>query len=278
VALDRRVVEGEPVVIVVGAIGFHYFAGFTGGRKGIFPGLGAYESVRENHRLVLDENGPGLHPACRPGSLEGNPVHEDMLDAIRFVPGRIFLVNAICNDDGEVTDVYTGDVIEAHAAGCEAYARAHTRRCDEPVDVLVVDAGGHPRDIDLVQVHKSLVHAMPAVRRGGTIVLRAACAEGIGSPTLASWFDEGDSRAIEKALRASYQLNSHTALSLRQCAERHDLAMVTSLPAALVERMGARVASSVDEALGAAARGGARRGLVITAPTSVRLRTPEASV
>lgn len=277
VALDRRVIDGSKVVIVVGAIGFHYFAGFTGGRKGLFPGLGGYESVRANHRHVLARNGTGIDPACRPGNLQGNPVHEDLVEAVGFVPGPVFLVNACCDVSGALVDVYTGALIDAHAIGCHAYGAAHTLSITRPVDVLLVDAGGHPRDIDLVQTHKSLVHAAPALRPGGMLVLLAECREGAGSETFLPWFAHAETRAMESAMRADYLLNAHTALSFRRLTERYEVLMVTSLDDRVVEMLGARACTSPEAQLARArsATGDAPRGLVLSQPTSVIVETSE---
>jgi len=225
-----RHLEAADLVVAVGGIGYHYFAGFSGGRKTIFPGLGGYDSVQANHRLVLDpEPGGGLHPACRPGNLDRTPVHRDLLEAVGFLEPPVFAVNALINPDGALEGVFTGELVDSHTLACESYRSRHRRRLSEPVDVLVADAGGHPRDIDLVQTHKALVHLAPGVRDGGVVLLAARCPEGIGSPTMRQWFGYPDSAAMEVGLRTHYTLNSHTALSFRRITDRVRVVMITEL-------------------------------------------------
>jgi nickel-dependent lactate racemase len=271
IGLNRAIFE-QDLNVVIGAIGFHYFAGFTGGRKGIFPGLGSIEAIRQNHRLVLDPTpGRGLHPACRPGNVAGNPVHLDLLEAVRMLDPAPFLVNVLLDDSGHLEGVVAGDLVAAHETGCTRYREAHRLRLDEPVDLVVADAGGYPRDIDLVQAHKALVHVAPAVREGGTIVLAAACAEGVGSPTLLPWFRYPDTRSMEAALRAEYTLNAHTALSLRRLTERFRVRIVTRLDAGLLGGTGLEPLRTLGEAMrdvGARRGGRSTRGVVLTAPTN----------
>ncbi len=266
----NRVLLEQDLVIAVGAIGFHYFAGFSGGRKAIFPGLASLEGTRANHRLVLHPDpGAGLHPACRPGNLDGNPVHLDMLQAAKMLDPEPFLVNALLDADDGLEEVVTGELETAHARGCAHYLRRHRARLPDQADLVVADAGGHPRDIDLVQAHKSLLHLSPLVRDGGVVILAARCAEGVGSPTLLRWFAHPDGRSMEAALRADYMLNAHTALSLRLRTERFRLLLVTEIPAALLSGTGIEPCPTFAEALRRARDmlAGELRGACIHSPT-----------
>lgn len=239
--------------IAIGGVGYHYFAGFSGGRKALFPGLGAYEAIRQNHRLILDpREGEGLHPSCRPGNLEGNPVHLDALDIATRLPVPVFALHVAVTPAGDAEDVLSGDLVVAHAEACRRFAARHRRQLPARARLVVADAGGHPRDIDLIQVHKALVHLSPAVVEGGAVVLAARCAEGIGSPTFERWFQHGTSIEMERALRADYTLNSHTALSFRRMTERFSLHLVSGLDEARVRAFGAFPHATLEEALSAA--------------------------
>jgi nickel-dependent lactate racemase len=276
VALAAAAVDAD-LLVVLGGIGFHYFAGYSGGRKGIFPGLGGYEAIRRNHALVLvGDPGRGLHPACRPGNLLGNPVHLDALEAARLVGPEVFLINVALDARGRVEDLVTGDLAVAHAAGAARYGARHTATLDAPVDLVLADGGGHPGDLDLVQTHKSLRHAAPAVRDGGALVLLARCEEGVGSATMARWFDHPTADEIEDALRADYTLNSHTALSVRRITERVRLHLVSELDPALVRRMGAVPHADPETAVRAARDevGASASGLVLRSPATVRIESP----
>lgn len=274
--LARAATEVD-LLVVLGAIGFHYFAGYSGGRKGIFPGLGGYEAIRRNHSHVLvPDPGRGLHPACRSGNLVGNPVHLDALEVARMVGPEVFLINVALGPTDGVEDLVTGDLAVAHAAGASRYGERHSVALDAPVDLVVADGGGHPNDLDLVQTHKSLRHAAAAVRDGGALVLAARCEEGVGSATMARWFDYPDADALEDALRADYTLNSHTALSVRRITGRVAVHLVTDLDPDLVRRTGAIPHRGLAEAIAAASAdvGGTGRALLLRRPTSVRLAVP----
>jgi len=276
-----RAAAGTDLLVVLGAIGFHYFAGYSGGRKGIFPGLGGYEAIRRNHAHVLvPDPGRGLHPACRSGNLVGNPVHLDALEAARMVGPEVFLVNVALGPDGGIEDLVTGDLAVAHAAGAARYGERHTVELDAPVDLVIADAGGHPTDLDLVQAHKSLRHAATAVRDGGALVLAARCEEGVGSSTMARWFDHLDADGLEDALRADYTLNSHTALSFRRITERVAVHLVTELDPDLVRRTGAVPHRDLGPAIDAAgaAIGGSGRALLLRRPAGVRISIPAAPI
>ncbi len=272
VVVNRRFQE-QDVAIAVGAIGFHYFAGFSGGRKAIFPGLASYEGIRLNHRLVLHETeGHGLNPACRPGNLDGNPVHMDMLDAVGRLSVPVFVLNAYLSPDHRIDGLVAGDLGEAHEVGCRRYLARHRVRIPAPADLVVADAGGSPKDIDLVQAHKALVHLSPAVRDGGVAILAARCAEGVGSKTMLQWFAHPDSVSIESALRSAYSLNSHTALSFRRHTERFRLLLVSELDPSVLEGTGAEPLGSLGSALDRA------RHLLSGEVRAVRLSSPVSDI
>ncbi|RKY23833.1 MAG: nickel-dependent lactate racemase, partial [Planctomycetota bacterium] len=119
VAINRIVLESD-LVIATGAVNYHYFAGYGGGRKAIVPGCAAYETILANHRLTLsdmaDVTGP-LNPYCDSGVLDENPVHETALEAARMVK-NVFLLNVVLNAAGEVCGIFAGDLDAAHREAC----------------------------------------------------------------------------------------------------------------------------------------------------------------
>jgi nickel-dependent lactate racemase len=249
IVVSERVFAGD-ACIVLGGIGYHYFAGFSGGRKGLFPGLGGYEAIRRNHELILHpQPGEGLHPGCRPGNLAGNPIHLDVLDVVRAIDVPVFALHAAISPGGGPEEILSGDLFVAHAEACRRYGDRHRQALPARGDLVLADAGGHPRDIDLIQVHKALVHLAPAVRDGGVVVLAARCSEGVGSKTFLPWFLHGSSREMERALRAAYTLNAHTALSFRKLTERFRLHLVSELDERIVSSLGAFPFRSLESAL-----------------------------
>ena len=128
--------------IVLGDLSFHYFAGFGGGRKLVFPGLGEPGGILANHRLCLDARG-ALRPECEPGRIDGNPVHADLVFAVSLCPPHL-LIQAYEPSPGETAVLSAGDWVDVHTKGCAAYLRGHILKHTQRPDVLIADAGGLP--------------------------------------------------------------------------------------------------------------------------------------
>ena len=235
VELNRALTEHDHVVLV-GGIAFHYFAGFTGGRKLICPGLASSRTVSETHRLAFDCETRSRREGVGTGLLDGNPVHEAFVEAAgKITPS--FAINTIVNDSGEAVDIYCGHWIESHRAACEAHSRDHTIEIGEKRDFVIVSCGGWPFDINMIQAHKALEAASHAAREGGTVVLLAECADGLGRSDFIDWFSSADSRGLAERLCEKYQVNGQTAWSLLRKAERFDVRIVTELDAETCRKM-----------------------------------------
>jgi lactate racemase len=227
VELNRALREHDHVVII-GGVSFHYFAGFTGGRKLICPGLGSAKTISATHKLAFDcvrktrRNGVGS------AELDGNAVHEAFVEAASFIDPS-FSVNTIVNDAGDAVDLFCGDWISSHRAACDLYASKNTIAIMKRRDVVVVGCGGFPYDINMIQAHKALEAASHACNEGGTIVLIAECNEGMGRHDFLSWFKAENSEALAERLCESYQVNGQTAWSLLRKAEKFTVKAVTDL-------------------------------------------------
>jgi nickel-dependent lactate racemase len=238
IALNKLAVDADRVLLT-GAIMPHYFAGFTGGRKSICPGLAGLETIVANHRLTVHTDPQvGLDRFCKSGVLDGNPVHEDLVEAAETI-GDVFCLNLVAGADA-VAGVVAGDMIEAHEQGSSIAAETVRAVIGEPADIVVASCGGYPADIDLVQVHKALRHAREALRDGGRLLFVAECAEGVGSPYIERWLDYREVADMYKAMRANYTLNSQTALSLRMITTLATVFMRSSLPEATIDKLGCR--------------------------------------
>ena len=253
VELNRALFEHSHVILT-GSVGFHYFAGFTGGRKSVCPGLASRRTIEATHLQALDFEKGGRRAGVGTGRLDGNAVHEEC-ERIAAEAAPSFLINAVTDARGNVVRLYAGDWRVAHRLACAEYADSHTVQIDERRAVVVASAGGAPFDLNLIQAHKALEMASYACAEGGHIVLVAECADGLGRPDFLKWFDAEDSRALETRLRDAYEVNGQTAWSLLTKAERFRVQLVSNLPDEDVRRMRMTPARTVEEALARAEPG-----------------------
>ena len=191
-------------VILTGEIIHHLIAGHSGGRKSLVPGVAGAETTTFNHRLILD-------PRCRSGVLDGNPAHEDLLEACRlFDPD--FLLNVVLDTSGQLVQVVAGHYELAHRAGCETVDRMYRIALEKAYDMVLASAGGFPFDIDLRQAHKGMENAARALRPGGVLVYLAECQDGAGHPALEEWIKKfSDSEAMEREFRLKFVVGGHKA-------------------------------------------------------------------
>ena len=182
IATDPR---GEPVLIrrdyldadlriVTGFIEPHLFAGYSGGGKGVMPGIAGRETVMSNHSASMVG-----HPNATFGISEGNPIFEEMR-RFALLAGSCFLLNVTMDAEQRVTGVFAGDLAAAHDAGIEHCRRQAIVEIDEPYDIVVTSNGGYPADLDLYQSVKGIAVAARALRPGGHLILAAECIEGVG--------------------------------------------------------------------------------------------------
>lgn len=235
VELNRALVEHDHVVLV-GGVSFHYFAGFTGGRKLICPGLGSTRTISATHKLAFDCETRSRREGVDTGLLDGNAVHEAFVEAVgKIAPA--FAISTTVNSNGEATDLFCGDWIASHRAACDDLAQKQTVKIAEKRDLVIVSCGGFPYDINLIQAHKALEAASHACNDGGTIVLLAECSDGLGRNDFLKWFEAENSNALAEMLCVKYQVNGQTAWSLLQKAERFDIRILTELGSAATGTM-----------------------------------------
>ncbi len=249
VELNRRIVESDRVILI-GAIGFHYFAGFSGGRKALLPAAASKRAIQINHLLAFDGATLCKAAGVESGRLDGNPVSEDMEEAARML-GPTFLVNTVLDGASRIAGLYAGDWLAAHRRGCAEYLEAHTVTAMERRPVVVVSCGGAPRDINMIQSHKALEHARVVLTDGGDLVLLAECPEGLSRPDFLDWFVPGGAAATARKLVESYKLNGQAAWGIRWKSEQYRVRLVSALDPGVVRRMGMIPHPSLAEALAA---------------------------
>lgn len=247
VQLNRALTEHDHVIII-GGISFHYFAGFSGGRKLICPGLASSRTISDTHKLAFDCETKSTREGVGTGILDGNAVHEAFTKIVEHLPPT-FSINTIVNENGEVVDLFGGDWISAHRAACEFYAAQHTVEIAEKRDLVIVSCGGFPHDINMIQAHKALDTAARACTEGGKIIFLAECADGLGRNDFLSWFEAENSNALAEKLCESYQVNGQTAWNLLRKAEKFDVQIITSLAENETRAMRLQKINSIDEGL-----------------------------
>ena len=175
-ALINRHYVAADLKILTGFIEPHMWAGFSGGRKSILPGISSIETLEYMH-------GPEMiaHPRTVYGALEDNPFHQAGL-AIMAKAGADFIVNVTLNTRKEITRVFAGDPVEAHLEGCNFLAPFCIKEVEQPLDFIITTNSGAPLDCNLYQSVKGITGAAPVVKKGGEIIIASSCFEGLGSP------------------------------------------------------------------------------------------------
>jgi lactate racemase len=170
--INRHLVEAD-VRIITGFIEPHFFAGFSGGPKGIMPGVAGLKTVMSNHsaKLIAD-------PRAAFGITAGNPLWEEMRDiALRVGPS--FLLNVTLNEQRAITSVVAGDLIEAHKRGIEFVRQSAMQKVKAPFEIVITTNSGYPLDLNLYQGVKGMSAAARIVQEKGTIILACECREGV---------------------------------------------------------------------------------------------------
>jgi nickel-dependent lactate racemase len=242
VYLNRVFAEAD-LKILTGDICFHYYAGYGGGRKSVLPGVAGEETIKANHAMLL-------HPNARTGVLDGNPVHEDMVEAARLAKVD-FILNVVLNSKGEIVRAFAGDMEQAFHEGVKLVDEMYRIPVDRRADIVVVSPGGYPADVNLFQAYKGVDSALEVVKRGGVIILAAECPEGHGNQIFYDWMVKfKDLKAVEREIRRNFVLGGHKAYYLMKALQKAQIILVSAMPdyyAVNVFRL--KTARTVNEAL-----------------------------
>ncbi len=169
----NKLVDSADLLISEGFIEPHFFAGFSGGRKSVLPGIASKKTVLWNHnaRFIANKN-------SRAGNLEDNPIHRDMLFAAKAA-GLAFILNVVINGEKKIIKAFAGGLEEAHAHGCKLVKEIAQV---EPVysDIVITTNGGYPLDQNIYQTVKGMTAGEACVNPGGVIIICSSCADGTG--------------------------------------------------------------------------------------------------
>ena len=209
-------------IMIISSVEPHYFAGYTGGRKSFLPGIAGFETVERNHKLALD-------PAAKALALEGNPVHEDMVDAIKTVEKEIFSIMTVLDKHHNVYAASSGHIedsfIDATLRANEVFAAPLKQKAD-----IVVSVVKFPQDIDLYQAQKGTENAKLALRENGIMILVAKCRDGIGGKTFAELLSScaTPEETLEK-IDKGYVLGYHKAGKMAEISTWSEMWAVTDV-------------------------------------------------
>lgn len=244
--------------ICLGNIEYHYFAGYSGGVKAIFPGVSTQGAIQANHAMMLSEE-------AKAGKLEGNPVREDLEEILEML-GVDFILNVVLDPGKNILKAVAGHPIDAHREGCRFLDRHYRVFLEAPADIVIVSAGGYPKDINVYQAQKALDNAMHAVRPGGIVVWVASCREGLGSAVFERWIMEATCpQDLLDRVKAHFELGGHKAAAIAMALRKASIFLVSDLEPLLAKRFFVESFDSLEAAVGEAFRrlGGNSTALVI---------------
>jgi len=223
-------------IITMGAVCHHYFAGYGGGRKLVFPGCGEKEAIYANHGLFLDAGQKKLATGCLPGNLQNNPLADDLFEIEQHLPAHLS-IHGLVDSKGAICDLLVGkgrtifdETCNRQGASCEVSS--------EQFDVVIASCGGFPKDINFIQAHKAVNNGAMFVKDGGLLLVYCECRDSVGSITFLPWFDKGSFDAAFSLLSKKYEGNGGTALSMMTKSARIQIGLITSLDDKTLNTMG----------------------------------------
>jgi len=243
VYVNKTFAEAD-VRILTGDMGLHYYAGYGGGRKSLLPGVSSFDTLQKNHAMLLN-------PKAKIGVLEGNPVHEDMMEAAKLAKVN-FILNIVTNSRQELVRAFAGDLEQAFYEGVKLVDEIYKVSIERRADIVVVSPGGNPFDINLYQACKGVISALESVKRGGVVVLVAECPEGHGNDVFYEWMMKfKNPEEMEKEIKRRFLYGGHQAYYLSKALQRVQIILVSIMPdyqAVNVFRL--KTARAINDALG----------------------------
>jgi nickel-dependent lactate racemase len=234
-------------LIAINSVEPHYFAGYTGGRKSILPGISGYDTITQNHRLSLDS-------AARTLALQGNPVHEDMTEVARMVPRSVFGIQVIVDNEHNLCAIAYGDLFHSFEAAIPQAKRVFCVPIRERADIVIAVSTA-PYDVDFYQQQKALANGKLALREGGILIGVSRCRTGVGDDTFVKLLSSvrTPDEAIEK-IRANFVLGYHKSAKLAEMVLACEIWNVAGVPDDVVRSVFMTPFHDVNEALAAAFR------------------------
>ena len=223
-------------VILLGGTVHHLMSGFGGGRKSILPGISGEDTIFQNHIHALDPDAERSSLKIGMGVLDGNPVHEDMVEAAELV-NPAFSINLVVNSRQELCGLYCGHWLHAWEESCRKVQELFGLPIAKKADVVIAGCGGYPKDINLYQAVKTLLNASQALKEAGTLVFLAECREGGGTPAFFDWIKPLMEGRLDAALRKGFTISGYIFYAACEAISRARVLMLTQLKPDVVAPM-----------------------------------------
>lgn len=242
VHLNKIFAEAE-VKVLANYIEPHIYAGYSGGRDGVLPGVSNSETVLNN--LLLS-----LNPKAKRGVLKANPVHEDMVEAAHLADVN-FVLTAVKNVKHEIVKAFAGDIDKAFDEGVKFVDEIYKIPVDGRADIVIVSSGGSSFDINLFEACKYIDCVFEVAKRGGVVVLVAECSEGYGNNEFYRFMSEfKDYDTLEKSLKKKFRIEGLIAYRLLKVLQRNEIFLVSAMPDYYaLETFGMKTTRTANEAL-----------------------------
>jgi nickel-dependent lactate racemase len=225
VRVNRRVQEAD-YVVATGRVDFHYFAGYSGGRKSVLPGIASYDTIRNNHKKLTRD---GVWIA----QLHGNIIAREMAEAADLL-GLDYLINVVETPDGNTERVFCGHYVHAFEEAVKYLSSARRVTIKERADCLVVSAGGFPNDRDFYHTQKSMNLAIAALKENGSIILIGQCEEGFGNEKFLQLMLGHELDSLLQFSEEKIDVGGHRAFVTARILKQHKVYALTSLDAELL--------------------------------------------
>jgi nickel-dependent lactate racemase len=240
--VNKLGVEAHKIVII-SSVEPHYFAGYTGGRKSFLPGIASYKTIEQNHKYAM-------RPDAQPLALEGNPVAEDMEDAIKTIQDKeIFSIMAVLDRHQNIYATTAGHIKDSFHAAIDKANEVFAVKIKEKADI-VVSVAPYPMDIDLYQSQKAIENGKMALKDGGIIILVSKCRDGIGDKTFYDLLaSSSDAQEVLDIIDKGYILGYHKAARIVEASKKGEIWAVTDLEEGDVKKAFMKSCPSIQEAV-----------------------------
>ncbi|UCH90312.1 MAG: nickel-dependent lactate racemase [Thermoplasmata archaeon] len=240
--VNKLALEAQKIIII-GSVEPHYFAGYTGGRKAFLPGIAGYKTIEMNHKHALKMEAQALE-------LDGNPVHDDMVDALGSLEGKeIFSIQVVLDRDHKIYAASAGHLIDSFIEAVKSAWDVFCVKIPEKAEI-VVSVAPYPMDVDLYQSQKALDNGKLALKDKGILILVSKCRTGVGHDEFVKLMSAASSplEALE-VIKQQYKVGYHKAAKMAEIAVWAEMWGVTDLDSDILHSVFIRSVDSLQDAL-----------------------------